>query len=169
MQAVHELGHVLGAWLTGGHVARVVLYPLTISQTDLDDNPSPLFVVWAGPVGGILMPLLFWAIAGGLRMPGASFCGSLPGSASLPMAPTSALVRSIGNGDCGEMLRYGSPIWQLWLFGAITMPAGLWLWHGQGPNFGLGTGHGKVHPGVAYASLAVFVLLLVVGFVVDGR
>jgi len=33
MQAVHEFGHVLGAWLTGGRVERVVLSPLTISRT----------------------------------------------------------------------------------------------------------------------------------------
>jgi Peptidase M50B-like len=50
MQAIHESGHVFGAWLTGGRVTRVVLHPLTISRTDLAHNPSPLAVVWAGPV-----------------------------------------------------------------------------------------------------------------------
>ena len=35
MQAVHESGHALGALLSGGRVARVVLHPLTISRTDL--------------------------------------------------------------------------------------------------------------------------------------
>ena len=30
MQDVHELGHVGAAWLTGGRVSKVVLYPLTI-------------------------------------------------------------------------------------------------------------------------------------------
>src|SRR5260221_4916233 len=35
MQAVHELGHVIGAWLTGGQVSQVVLHPLTISRTHL--------------------------------------------------------------------------------------------------------------------------------------
>src|SRR5207253_7769696 len=63
MQAVHEFGHVLGAWLTGGRVAHVVLHPLTISQTDLSFNPSPLVVVWAGPVLGVSLPLLGWGIA----------------------------------------------------------------------------------------------------------
>src|SRR3954454_20608537 len=70
MQAVHESGHVLGAWLTGGQVARVVLYPLTISRTDLIHNPRPLVVVWAGPWVGVLVPLVGWAIAAKLRMPG---------------------------------------------------------------------------------------------------
>jgi hypothetical protein len=31
MMAVHELGHVVGAVVTGGNVERVVLHPLTIS------------------------------------------------------------------------------------------------------------------------------------------
>jgi hypothetical protein len=53
MQAIHESGHVLGAWLTGGRVARMVLHPLTISRTELAHNPNPLAVVWAGPVFGV--------------------------------------------------------------------------------------------------------------------
>src|SRR4051794_27203810 len=60
MQAVHELGHVVGAWLTGGRVARVVLHPLTISRTDFDKNPHPLIVVWAGPILGCVLPLAAW-------------------------------------------------------------------------------------------------------------
>lgn len=60
MQAVHEFGHVVGAWLTGGQVDRVVLHPLTISRTDLARNPHPLLVVWAGPVFGCLLPLDAW-------------------------------------------------------------------------------------------------------------
>src|SRR5436309_8878273 len=71
MQAVHEAGHVLGAWLTGGHVSRVVLHPLTISRTDLSANPRPLVVAWAGPIAGVVLPLSIWGIASALRRPGA--------------------------------------------------------------------------------------------------
>src|SRR6266852_2985807 len=71
MQAVHEFGHVLGARLTGGRVAQVVLHPLTISRTDLSHNPRPLLVVWAGPAFGVLLPLALWGVAAGLRLPGA--------------------------------------------------------------------------------------------------
>jgi hypothetical protein len=71
-------------------------------------------------------------------------------------------------GDCGEMLRRGSAMWHLWLFGAITVPAGFWLWHRQGPHFGLGLAHGRVSLGVTYATLAAFVALLVLGFIIDG-
>jgi hypothetical protein len=72
-------------------------------------------------------------------------------------------------GDCGEMLRHGSELWQLWLFGLITMPAGLWLWHRQGPHFGLGPARGRVSTGAAYGSLVGCVLLLVLGFAIGGE
>jgi hypothetical protein len=56
MQAVHELGHVVGALLSGGQVAQVILHPATISQTRLAANPHPRFVTWMGPIFGVLLP-----------------------------------------------------------------------------------------------------------------
>ena len=70
MQAVHELGHVLGAITTGGHVTKVVLHPCTISRTDVHPNPHPLFVVWAGPLVGSVLPVLAFLLARALRSPG---------------------------------------------------------------------------------------------------
>ena len=169
MQAVHELGHVLGAWLTGGHVERVVLYPLTISRTDVAPNPQPLVVVWSGPIVGATLPLLLWGLAAVTRLPGAFLLRFFSGFCLL----ANGLYIAVGSferiGDSGEMLRNGSQPWQLWLFGAITAPAGLWLWHGQGPHFGLGPAKGHVIPRVAYASFVVFVVLLAFGFVVGGE
>jgi hypothetical protein len=52
MQLVHELGHVMAAYATGGSVERVVLHPLELSRTDLARNPRPLAVASAGPLGG---------------------------------------------------------------------------------------------------------------------
>ncbi len=72
-------------------------------------------------------------------------------------------------GDCGEILRYGSAAWQLWLFGLATAPVGSWLWHGQGPHFGLGPAGGRVSHGAAYISLAACLALLVLGFAVGGE
>jgi uncharacterized membrane protein YjgN (DUF898 family) len=54
------------------------------------------------------------------------------------------------------------------LFGALTAPVGLWLWHRQGTQFGLGPAKGQVDRGVAYGTLAAFAALLVLGFVVGG-
>ncbi len=169
MQAVHEFGHVLGAWWTGGRVARVVLHPLTISRTDLADNPHPLVVVWAGPVFGVVAPLLAWAAAAALRLPGAFLLRFFAGFCLL----ANGLYIGIGSfdriGDCGEMLRHGSKPWQLWLFGAVTVPAGLCLWHRQGKHFGLGPAEGQVSPAAAYASLGVCLALLIVEFAIGGK
>jgi hypothetical protein len=169
MQAVHESGHVLGAWLTGARVARVVLYPLTISRTDLAYNPDPLLVVWAGPVVGAAAPLLLWGAAVTSRMPGVYVLRFFAGFCLL----ANGLYIGVGSfdrvGDCGVMLRHGSEPWQLWLFGLATAPLGLWLWHRQGPHFGLKPAKGRVSPGLAYGTLAVCMALLVLGFVVDGK
>jgi hypothetical protein len=169
LQAVHEFGHILAAWLTGGRVSGVVLHPLTISQTDLTENPHPLVVVWAGPMIGIAIPLLLWSVAAATCLPGAyllrfftAFC-----------LVANGLYIGLGSfnqiGDCGEMLRHGSAPWQLWLFGAVTVPAGIFLWHGQGHHFGLGPSGDDVDVAVAYVTFGIFSALLLLALAVDGR
>jgi hypothetical protein len=169
MQAVHELGHVVGAWLTGGKVARVVLHPLTISRTDLADNPRPLLVVWAGPVLGCLLPLAAWGLTVLLRCPWAYLPRFFAGFCLVTNGGYIAGGALDGFGDAGVMLRHGSPLAWLLAFGAVTMPAGFWLWHRQGPYFGLGPAKGKVSAPAAYACLAALVVLIVLGVVIDGE
>src|SRR5271155_5444862 len=70
MQVVHEFGHVVGAWYTGGAVAKVVLRPWTFSRTELSANPQPVVVAWAGPIVGAALPLAVWLVAKILRCPG---------------------------------------------------------------------------------------------------
>jgi hypothetical protein len=161
MQAMHEAGHVLGAGLTGGVVERVVLHPLTISRTDLAANPQPLLVVWAGPIFGAIAPLLLWCVAAKCRLPGAFVLRFFAGFCLI----ANGLYIGIGSfdrvGDCGDMLANGSSPWQLWLFGLLTVPAGLLLWHRQGAHFGLGAAAGKIEPRVACACFAVALALLI--------
>lgn len=132
MMGVHELGHVAAGLATGGVIEKVVLHPLAISRTDVSPNPSPLVVVWSGPLVGVLLPLLVWlaiparlAWGKGIAQFFAGFClianGAYIGLGSLARI-----------GDCGEMLRHGSPVWSLWLFAAVTLPLGFWLWHRLG-------------------------------------
>jgi len=136
MQAVHELGHALGAWLTGGRIERIVLHPLTISRTDVGENPHPLIVAWAGPVIGVLVPLSLWAVAKAFQVPGAFLFRFFAGFCLVVNGLYIGLGSFAHIGDCGEMLRHGSQLWQLWLFGLLTAPLGLFLWHKQGPHFG---------------------------------
>jgi hypothetical protein len=169
MQAVHEAGHTLGAWLTGGRVTRVVLNPLTISRTDLAENPHPLAVVWAGPMVGVMLPLAAWAFAAQLRVRGWYVLRFFAGFCLVANGAYIAAGSFDGVGDCGDMLRHGSPTWTLWLFGAITVPVGFALWHRMGPYFGLGSAHGNVDAGVAYGTLVIAVFLLALGFAVGGE
>ncbi len=50
--------------------------------------------------------------------------------------------------------------WPLWMFGAATVPPGLYLWHRLGPSFGLGEAKGKVSWISAYGCLAVLLIAL---------
>jgi hypothetical protein len=168
MQAVHELGHILGAWLTGGRVAAVWLHPLSISRTDLATNPQPLMVVWAGPVGGVILPLMAWALAARLRLSAAFVLRFFAGFCLIANGAYIAFGSFARAGDAGVMLQQGSSPWQLWLFGALTLPAGLWLWHRQGRHFGLGPQREAVNPRLAYATLTAAVLLLLLGVLISG-
>jgi Peptidase M50B-like len=169
MQDVHELGHVCAAWLTGGTVAQVVLHPLTISRTDVAENPAPLIVVWAGPVLGCLLPLAVWGVVTALRWPWAYLPRFFAGFCLIANGAYIGVGSFDRVGDAGVMLRHDSPAWWLWAFGAVTVPAGLWLWHRQGSHFGLGAAGGMVNARTTYACLGMLAALVVLGLAVDGE
>lgn len=157
MQAVHEFGHVLHAWVSGGTVTRVVLHPLTISRTDVHPNPRPNVVTWGGPLWGSVLPLAAWIIARATQSRVrpvlaffAGFClianGAYLGSAVwLPV------------GDAADLLHHGTPLWTLVLFALITIPLGLRLWNGLGRHFGLGADARPVKRAAAWTMFVVFV------------
>lgn len=138
MQAVHELGHLLAAWLSGGEVSQVVLHPLTISRTDLRDNPSPEFVCWTGPIFGALAPVIVWAAMRWCRATSESSVRFFAGFCLIANGAYLAVGARDGIGDAGDLLNLGFPPWTLYLFGAATIPCGLWLWNGLGTRFGIG-------------------------------
>jgi hypothetical protein len=131
MQWCHELGHLLGAILTGGTIRRLVLDPLTISSTEVIPNPSPGIVVWAGPVVGVLLPLLISAVlpktsrARTLGLFFAGFC-LIANGAYIGVGAFEEI------GDCLEMARTGTPLFAMVLFGCIATIAGLAVWHRLG-------------------------------------
>jgi hypothetical protein len=160
MQAVHELGHVLGSLLSGGQVAQVVLHPAKISQTRLAENPHPQFVAWMGPLVGTVLPAAAMLVARIANWRGwyvfqffAGFC-LVANGAYLAFGSMGRI------GDAGDLLRYGAAPMLLWMFGLATIPTGVCLWNGLGPHFGLGTS-GRVDPLVSYIMLALTVVLVV--------
>jgi hypothetical protein len=63
--ALHELGHVLAMWATGGSVTRITLSPFYKSFTYFGSDPTfPLVTAWAGVLFGSTIGLLclvcFW-------------------------------------------------------------------------------------------------------------
>jgi len=139
MQAVHELGHVLVARFTGAEVIKVVLHPLTISRTDVGETKHPLAVVWGGPIGGCLVPLLLFGISAWLRFREAYLLRFFTGFCFIANGVYIGMGRFLEEGaDPKVMTDNGSPQWVLVLFGLITFPVGLYLWHRQGTYFGFG-------------------------------
>jgi hypothetical protein len=162
MQAVHETGHVVAALATGGTVSQVVLHPLTISRTDLTENPHPLIVAWLGPLVGVLAPLgmlVFFTIG---KFRGWYLVQFFTGFCLIANGVYIGIGSFAGVGDAGDVLNHGSPIWCLWLFGLLAVPLGLFLWNGLGSHFGLGRVDGEVSWQVAYTSCGLFILTLVV-------
>ena len=169
MMAVHELGHVLHLWVSGGTVEKVVLHPLEISRTDPGENPHPLVVAWGGAVWGCLIPLgglllarsVAWAYAYLARF-FAGFC---------LVANGAYLVGDcfVGGGDGRDLIRYGTPPWALVLFGLPAIALGLYLWNGLGPHFGLGEGQGRVDRRAAVATAVALACLIVLEVAVFGR
>src|ERR1017187_2971129 len=161
MQVVHETGHVLVARLTGGEVIKVALHPLIVSRTDLGENPHPLAVVWGGPLVGSVLPLLVFALAGGFRLPGAYLFRFFAGFCLIANGVYIGIGWLLADGaDPWGITENGSPVWLLVLFGLLTVPLGLCLWHRQGPHFGLGEGKGHVSMRSAVTSAALFLALV---------
>lgn len=169
MQAVHELGHVTGAWLTKAEVTKVALHPSILSRTELGHNPEPTVVVWSGPLAGVLLPLLALLLAWLFRSPGIYLFRFFAGFCLIANGVYIAFGPVTGGADSAIMIQYGSPRWLLALFGILTIPPGLYLWHNQGRCFGLGEKGGQVNPLAVIVSVVLLVLLAGVELIVNSR
>ncbi len=169
MTTVHEAGHIVAAWATGGRVVRVVLHPLAIPRTDVAPNPRPLVVVWGGPIVGAAVPLALWGLLHALRCGSAYLWRFFAAFCLVANGGYLAAGSLMAAGDAGDMLRLGTPVWLLWAFGALCVPLGLRLWHRQGKFFGLGRDALLVSARSAYGTAAVLVLLVVAQVLLGAR
>jgi hypothetical protein len=137
-ETVHEAGHVLNAWLSGGRVARVELPLLGFSRTDVSPNPHPLFVAAGGVVWGSLIPTAIWAglprRRAALRRSGQCFAG-LCATGNGAYLACGWIDRT---GDAGDLIKHGMPAVVLACSGGLLLALGLWMWHdlGRRPNAG---------------------------------
>lgn len=161
MQIIHECGHVITAYATGGQVAKVVLHPLVISRTDLAENPHPLAVVWGGPILGSLLPLTIYLLVAAMRFRAAYLLRFFAGFCLVANGAYIGTGRWLADeADPKVMLERGSSTWMLILFGVVATASGLFLWHRQGSAFGLGPNKKaiRVIDAIALASLLILIV-----------
>ncbi len=161
MQAVHELGHVIGAYATGGGVAAVNLHPLIISSTVVQPNPHPVLVVWAGPVIGTLVTLVLFAVASLAKLSSAYLFRFFAGFCLVANGAYIGVGPFYPAGDTDSLALFDVPAWQMYLFGLVTVPCGFWLWNHLGLKFGLGEARGSVNRTHAVVSLALLIIVVV--------
>jgi hypothetical protein len=130
MMAIHESGHAMAAWLTGGRVQRMVLPLWGFSRTDVSPDPNRIVEVWAGPIWGCIAPLL---VGLSLRKPWKLwrfFCGFC----LIANGSYIAVGWTMHSGDAWELVQLGTPRWVLATVGGIGVASGLFIWHrlGQG-------------------------------------
>jgi hypothetical protein len=135
MMAVHELGHVMHAWVTGGRIVSVSVPLAGFSQTIVHPNPREHLVVWGGPIWGVTIPLigcgLFRVVRGRVPDVWRFFTG-------LCLVANGAYVGLGGfiggSGDAHDLLRLGTPRAVTIAFGFVCTALGLWCWH-RTPGF----------------------------------
>lgn len=121
--ALHELGHVLAAWMTGGRVQALHLHPFTTSYTNISPDPSPLLTHAAGVTLGPLAGLA--CIALGRRFEG-TYAVPLytTGVATFATSGIYLVVGTLtGAGDARVLLDLGMPALGLLLAGGALVAA----------------------------------------------
>ncbi|MBN2217149.1 MAG: hypothetical protein JW719_07215 [Pirellulales bacterium] len=162
LQVVHEAGHVLHAYASGGTVARVVLRPTTISETLVLPNPHPRFVAWGGPVWGCAIPLVIWGVAWAAARRFAFLARFFAGSCLVANGAYLGASAFAGGPalDGQVILAHGGSMWTLLLFSFVAIAAGLRTWSGLGPRFGFGADGGRVDREAAIVAAVLMVMLV---------
>jgi len=158
---VHEFGHALTSWLTGGSVALMILHPLKISWTSFASNPHPQLVAWGGPFWGALLPVATLGIARLLHLPGVYLFKFFAGFCLIANGLYLIVDSFERGGDGGTLIRCGAAQWELLAFGMVVTPLGFWLLHGLGPHFGLGAARGRVSRPAVITSVGLLLVTVV--------
>ncbi len=136
MQLVHEAGHVLHAWISGGAVVKVDLPLIGFSSTTVQPNPHPHFVTWGGPLWGMTLPVALMMVATARRWRWTFLNRFFAGFCLIANGAYLGVGWLADAGDAADLLRYGSPAWLLTLIGVIALATGLGCWNNLGPHFG---------------------------------
>lgn len=137
MLALHELGHVLHARLSGGVTEHVTIPLFGFSQTLLSHNPHPLFVAVGGAIWGVLLPLLASIVISriahlsrGVKRPWITrVAWGFAGFCSIANGAYLAAGSWFESTDAADLVRLGAPRALLVLAGAGAAAIGLAIWH----------------------------------------
>ncbi|MCC9602314.1 hypothetical protein LOC67_17300 [Stieleria sp. JC731] len=58
MVVTHELGHILGGWLSGASLVRYDIVPWRLPYSLHQPDPVPLITLWMGPIFGVIGPVV---------------------------------------------------------------------------------------------------------------
>lgn len=133
MMLVHEAGHCFGAVVTGAEIEAVEIPLVGFSRTDVSGGSHPLWVVWAGPLMGALLPLVVLVLVGRLGPRLSQALQFFAGFCLLANGAYIGLGAFLAAGDCRQMLQLGSLRWLLVSFGIAASAGGLFIWHRMGP------------------------------------
>jgi hypothetical protein len=110
---------------------------------------------------GSLLPLAAFGLASLSRIPGVYLFRFFAGFCLVANGVYIGTGWLFANGaDPGVMIEHGSPKWLLVVFGLLTFPAGLYLWHRQGHHFGLAEANGHVSIAATVVSAALLIALV---------
>ena len=129
MQATHEVGHLLAGWFSTKHKVTGFAIPLLgFSSTTMSVYPRPAWVVWAGFVTGVLIPLAVWILARLLRCQAEGALRYFAGFCLLANGAYLGLGWVERVGDLDELMLHGTPTWVFIIMGLAMALAGRWLW-----------------------------------------
>ena len=128
MMATHELGHIVGAVVTGGIVQRVEFPLFGFSRTVVEPSPRPMIEVWMGPIVGAVLPMVMMMVFRRRDVMHAA-ARYFAGFCLIANGAYLGVGVFLGAGDAGDLVMLGAARWLLMLFGMVATSAGLWVWH----------------------------------------
>jgi hypothetical protein len=129
MLVTHELGHVIGAWMSGGRVLSVSIPLVGFSQTIVHPNPHDVFETWCGPVIGSILPALVLLVVRAVQRRMPTLLGLFAGFCLIANGAYLGIGWIWRAGDAGDLVRLGAPVWVLLGSGAVGVTSGLLCWH----------------------------------------
>lgn len=168
MMAVHELGHVLAAWLAGAKVHRVVLPLFSFSRTDVGHSEWQRAIIWAGPAVGVGLPILMWLVAWMMKWEVAFVLRFFAGFCLIANGAYIGFGWIDSIGDAGELRAAGESTAVMTVVGILAVVTGLMMWSGLSGAFGFGANRQHVSQRVAMGVLAALVLLIATSLAVSG-